>query len=246
MRGAGARSSSATQDASAGLSGDRHGTHDRPSLRLDAPPPHAAHGGRQRRPRGHRLRAGLRAALRPRPCRIASSACCSRRCRCCSPASWSASVAFGLFSGWWRHVSLRDVEDIVRGNLLGSVLFLTAIVFLHGLEGFPRAVLPARPAALHGARWPASASACGWSASATSAARRPPHRDARPDRRRRQRRHPAARGDREPQRACGSAVVGLRRRRPGQARHARLRHPGAGQRRRAAGAGRGRTRSARC
>jgi FlaA1/EpsC-like NDP-sugar epimerase len=46
----------------------------------------------------------------------------------------------GLLSGWWRHVSLRDVVDIVRGNLLGSLLFLLAIVFGPGLEGFPRSV----------------------------------------------------------------------------------------------------------
>ena len=46
----------------------------------------------------------------------------------------------GLFAGWWRHVSLRDVEDIVRGNLLGSTLFLCAMVFTFGLDGFPRSV----------------------------------------------------------------------------------------------------------
>src|SRR5215471_17118007 len=46
----------------------------------------------------------------------------------------------GLLSGWWRHVSLRDVIDIVRGNVLGSLLFLLAIVFGPGLEGFPRSV----------------------------------------------------------------------------------------------------------
>ena len=34
---------------------------------------------------------------------------------------WSA----GLFGGWWRHVNLRDVVDIVRGNILGSMLFLS-------------------------------------------------------------------------------------------------------------------------
>src|SRR5262245_11649287 len=46
----------------------------------------------------------------------------------------------GLLSGWWRHVSLRDVVDIVRGNGLGSLLFLLAMVFGPGLEGFPRSV----------------------------------------------------------------------------------------------------------
>jgi FlaA1/EpsC-like NDP-sugar epimerase len=46
----------------------------------------------------------------------------------------------GLLSGWWRHVSLRDAIDIVRGNALGSLVFLLAIVFGPGLEGFPRSV----------------------------------------------------------------------------------------------------------
>ena len=45
-----------------------------------------------------------------------------------------------LFEGSWRHVSVRDFEDIVRANVFGSVLFLVAMVFLRGLTGFPRAV----------------------------------------------------------------------------------------------------------
>jgi FlaA1/EpsC-like NDP-sugar epimerase len=48
----------------------------------------------------------------------------------------------GLFSGWWRHVSVRDVVDIVRGNVLGSLFFLLAIVFGPGLAGVPRSVFP--------------------------------------------------------------------------------------------------------
>jgi FlaA1/EpsC-like NDP-sugar epimerase len=48
----------------------------------------------------------------------------------------------GLFSGWWRHVSVRDVVDIVRGNVLGSLFFLLAIVFGPGLGGVPRSVFP--------------------------------------------------------------------------------------------------------
>src|SRR5262245_13024606 len=49
-------------------------------------------------------------------------------------------AALGLFRGWWRHVSLRDAEDLVRGNVLGSTLFLVAVVFVHGLAGFPRSI----------------------------------------------------------------------------------------------------------
>jgi FlaA1/EpsC-like NDP-sugar epimerase len=51
-------------------------------------------------------------------------------------AFWST----GLFTGWWRHVSIRDVDGIVKGNLFGSLLFLCAMVFGHGLDGFPRSV----------------------------------------------------------------------------------------------------------
>ncbi len=46
----------------------------------------------------------------------------------------------GALRGSWSHVSLRDLEDIVRGNLLGSTLFLAAVVFAHGVGGFPRSV----------------------------------------------------------------------------------------------------------
>jgi FlaA1/EpsC-like NDP-sugar epimerase len=48
--------------------------------------------------------------------------------------------ATGLYAGWWRHVSIRDVEDIVRGNAMGSLLFLCTMVFGTGLDGFPRSV----------------------------------------------------------------------------------------------------------
>jgi FlaA1/EpsC-like NDP-sugar epimerase len=53
-------------------------------------------------------------------------------------------VAFrlaNLFSGWWQHVSVRDVRDIVRGNLLASVLFLVVLVYVRGLHGYPRSVV---------------------------------------------------------------------------------------------------------
>src|SRR5262249_3045687 len=52
-------------------------------------------------------------------------------------------VAFrltNLFSGWWQHVSIRDVEDILKGNLLGSAFFLVALVYGRGLHNFPRSV----------------------------------------------------------------------------------------------------------
>ena len=55
----------------------------------------------------------------------------------CKLAGFSA---FRLFSGWWQHVSLCDVADIARGNVLASVLFLAAIVFTGAVDGFPRSI----------------------------------------------------------------------------------------------------------
>jgi FlaA1/EpsC-like NDP-sugar epimerase len=46
-----------------------------------------------------------------------------------------------LFRGWWQHVSVHDAVDIVRGNVIGSVLFLIALVYLRGLDNFPRSVV---------------------------------------------------------------------------------------------------------
>jgi len=49
--------------------------------------------------------------------------------------------AYGLLSGWWRHVSLRDAVDIVQGNALGTGVFLVALVSWRGLEGYPRSIV---------------------------------------------------------------------------------------------------------
>ncbi|MFP8872714.1 MAG: nucleoside-diphosphate sugar epimerase/dehydratase, partial [Myxococcota bacterium] len=46
----------------------------------------------------------------------------------------------GLHSGWWRHLSIADVGDIIRGNALGSLLFLSSMALFVGFQGFPRSV----------------------------------------------------------------------------------------------------------
>jgi len=46
----------------------------------------------------------------------------------------------GVFSGAWRYLGMRDVEDIVRGNLFAWALFLAGMVFLRGPGHFPRSV----------------------------------------------------------------------------------------------------------
>jgi len=48
---------------------------------------------------------------------------------------------FGLFSEWWNSFSIRDLEDVVCGNVLGSMLFLF-LLSMHAPHGFPRAVFP--------------------------------------------------------------------------------------------------------
>jgi len=45
-----------------------------------------------------------------------------------------------LFSGWWRYVSIEDLAKIANAIVLSSLLFIACIVFLFGLERFPRSV----------------------------------------------------------------------------------------------------------
>jgi FlaA1/EpsC-like NDP-sugar epimerase len=50
-------------------------------------------------------------------------------------------AAFGLFHGWWRHVGMRDLIDLVRATTLSSGLLLAALFFTADLGSFPRSVL---------------------------------------------------------------------------------------------------------
>ena len=52
-----------------------------------------------------------------------------------------AFALFGLFRGWWRHVGMRDLVDLVKGVTLSSVLLLIALFFGQELEGFPRSLV---------------------------------------------------------------------------------------------------------
>jgi len=52
-----------------------------------------------------------------------------------------AFLAFGLFQGWWRHVGMRDLTDLVKAVMLSSGLLLLALFFTERLAGFPRSVL---------------------------------------------------------------------------------------------------------
>jgi FlaA1/EpsC-like NDP-sugar epimerase len=52
-----------------------------------------------------------------------------------------AFALFGLFQGWWRHVGMRDLIDLVQAVTLSSALLLVALFFGGELEGFPRSLL---------------------------------------------------------------------------------------------------------
>jgi FlaA1/EpsC-like NDP-sugar epimerase len=49
-------------------------------------------------------------------------------------------LAFGLFSGWWRFVSIRDIFPISAGCTLGSGLFAGAVYYLYGPFYVPRSI----------------------------------------------------------------------------------------------------------
>jgi FlaA1/EpsC-like NDP-sugar epimerase len=49
-------------------------------------------------------------------------------------------LSFGLFSGWWRFVSIRDIFPIAAGCTMGSVLYAAAVYFLFGPFYVPRSI----------------------------------------------------------------------------------------------------------
>jgi FlaA1/EpsC-like NDP-sugar epimerase len=53
----------------------------------------------------------------------------------------AAFAIFGLYRGWWRHVGMRDLMDLVKAVTLSSVFLLIALFFAQRLEDFPRSIL---------------------------------------------------------------------------------------------------------
>jgi FlaA1/EpsC-like NDP-sugar epimerase len=49
-------------------------------------------------------------------------------------------LMFGLFSGWWRFVSIRDIFPIAAGCTLGSVLFAGTVLYFFGPVYIPRSI----------------------------------------------------------------------------------------------------------
>jgi len=52
----------------------------------------------------------------------------------------TAMAYFGLLHGWWKYVGLRDVADIAKAVVTGSVLFWVVGRYALGLTAFPRTV----------------------------------------------------------------------------------------------------------
>jgi FlaA1/EpsC-like NDP-sugar epimerase len=48
---------------------------------------------------------------------------------------------YGLFSGWWRYVSMTDLISILKANLLASATVVAYVAFVYRLEHIPRSVL---------------------------------------------------------------------------------------------------------
>ena len=48
---------------------------------------------------------------------------------------------FGCFKGWWRYVSMPDLVQIFKANLLGSFIFIVYAVLVYRLDQIPRSVL---------------------------------------------------------------------------------------------------------
>lgn len=49
-------------------------------------------------------------------------------------------LTFGLFRGWWRYVSIRDIFPIAAGCTLGSVLYAGAVYAIWGPYHVPRSI----------------------------------------------------------------------------------------------------------
>ncbi len=48
---------------------------------------------------------------------------------------------FGLFHGLWRYVSIYDLVQIIKGNIVASVVFILSYVFIFGAYIIPRFIL---------------------------------------------------------------------------------------------------------
>ena len=47
---------------------------------------------------------------------------------------------FGLYAGLWRYAGIDDIWRILKANVLATLLFIPAVLFVHTFIGFPRSV----------------------------------------------------------------------------------------------------------
>lgn len=57
------------------------------------------------------------------------------------PIRLASFAFFGLFHGWWRHVGVRDVLDLLKAVTVSSAALLIVIFMTDRLEGFPRSIV---------------------------------------------------------------------------------------------------------
>jgi FlaA1/EpsC-like NDP-sugar epimerase len=50
-------------------------------------------------------------------------------------------AVFGLFQGWWRHVGMQDLMDLLKAVSVSSAVFAVALFFTGSLAGVPRSIL---------------------------------------------------------------------------------------------------------
>jgi FlaA1/EpsC-like NDP-sugar epimerase len=56
-------------------------------------------------------------------------------------ARLGAFALFGLYHGWWRHVGMRDLSDLLKAVTLSSGVFLLYLFFTGSLGSYPRSIV---------------------------------------------------------------------------------------------------------
>lgn len=57
------------------------------------------------------------------------------------PIRLAAFAGFGLFHGWWRHVGMQDLLDMVKAVTISSAVLLVVVFMTDRLVGFPRSII---------------------------------------------------------------------------------------------------------
>lgn len=65
--------------------------------------------------------------------------------------SAAGMVAAGIYRTMLRYTSIKDLVGIIRGTAYGAMLLVAAVVFTHGLQGYPRSIFVLYPILSFGA-----------------------------------------------------------------------------------------------